>query len=142
MFDTLYAQIGAIFMVAMGLFAFIKGDDLERIGAGSFLLAWLASLLVQEESNLREPQIAMMAIDAALLVVFAGLAWRAPRNWPVWAAGLQLLVVTSHVFTLIGAQHPVKSLYVIMSLAGYIQIILIILGTFWAWQNRRAAGLE
>jgi hypothetical protein len=32
--------------------------------------------------------------------------------------------------------------YTILNLAGYGVLLAIGLGTFWAWQERRAAGLE
>jgi hypothetical protein len=142
MFQTLYAQIGAVFMVAMGVFAFLKGNQTEQVGAGAFLLAWLASLLVQEESNLREPQWIMFLVDLALLATFAALAWRAKRSWPVWASAVQLIVVASHIMTLMHVRASATSLYVVMNLSSYIIIGCIIVGTFWAWQERRAAGLE
>ena len=52
MFDTLYSQIGAAFIVLVLGFAFLKGEETERIAAGAYGLGWLASMLVQNDSDL------------------------------------------------------------------------------------------
>ena len=142
MFNMLYAQIGAIAMIAMCVFAFLKGGDPERIGAGTYLLGWFASVLVQGDMGGDGVPYGMFAIDVAILVVFVGLTWRSRRTWPVWATGLQLLTVMSHILMIIDTRLPIASLYTVMNLVSYLIIICIAVGTFWAWQERKAAGLE
>ena len=142
MFQTLYSQIGAIAMIAMCVFAFLKGGDAERIGAGVYLLGWFASALVQGDLGFEAIPYGVFAIDALILGVFAALAWRSRRTWPAWAAGLQLLAVMSHILIMIDTRLPIASLYTVMNLVSYLIIICIAVGTFWAWQERRAAGLE
>jgi hypothetical protein len=141
--NMLYAMVGAVFMVAMVVFAFLKGDRAERIGAGTYLLAWFASILVQRESNdvLALP-LGVFLIDLAVLLVFVALAWRSRRSWPVWASGIQLLTVMSHILIIVDLRMPTTSLYTVMNLNGYLIIACLMVGTFWAWQERRAAGLE
>ena len=133
-----YAVVGAIFMVGMVLFAFIKGGPRERVGAGYLLAAWFASLLVQENNGFRGLPIGMFLIDAMSLVVFAALAWRAHQSWPVWVAGLQLITVMAHIMILTTKTIPIASLYTVMNLIGYLIIICIGVGTFWARQERKA----
>lgn len=142
MFNMLYAQIGAIAMIAMCVFAFLKGGDPERIGAGTYLLGWFASVLVQGGLGFNAIPYGVFVIDLLILVVFVGLAWRCRRTWPVWASGLQLLAVMSHILIMIDARLPIASLYTVMNLVSYLIIICIAVGTFWAWQERKAAGLE
>jgi hypothetical protein len=84
----------------------------------------------------------MFALDVVVLTVFVGLAWKSRRTWPVWASGLQLLSVMSHILIMIDTRLPITSLYTVMNLNGYLIITCLIVGTFWAWQERRAAGLE
>ena len=129
-------------MVAVATFAFLKGDDPERIGAGGYLLAWFASLLTQGDGKLYDVQWGMFAIDMAVLAVFGGIAWKSHRAWPIWATALQLLVVMSHVMIMIDLRTPIASFYAVLNLAGYAILLCIAIGTFWAWQERRAAGLE
>ena len=87
MFDTLYAQIGTAISLLVVAFAFLKGDEPERVGAGAFALALLASLLLQDDGRLSGPQWSLMVIDTVLLGVYAALAWKSRRSWPVWAGG-------------------------------------------------------
>ena len=53
MLNIVYAIIGAVFMVGMALFAFLKGGRSERIGAGAYLFAWFATIVMQEGSGFR-----------------------------------------------------------------------------------------
>ncbi|HRO33013.1 MAG TPA: hypothetical protein PLQ03_06330 [Brevundimonas sp.] len=142
MFDTLPAQIGAVFTVAVCLFAFLKGDEPERIGAGAYLLGWFASLLVQTDGDLYAVQWAMFALDTVMLVILGALAWRSRRSWPIWACALQLLAVTSHIMAMIDLRPPIASFYTVLNIASYGILLALAIGTFWAWQERRAAGLE
>jgi hypothetical protein len=142
MFDTLSAQIGAVFMVVVCGFAFLKGDEPERIAAGAFVLAWFASLLAQDDSNRYSVQWGVFAIDMVMLVVLGALAWKSRRTWPVWAAACQLMVVTSHIMSLVDLRPSVIAVLTVINLAGYGVLVALTVGTFWAWQDRRAAGIE
>ncbi|RZJ90305.1 MAG: hypothetical protein EON88_18730 [Brevundimonas sp.] len=142
MFDTLPAQIGAAFMVLVGVFAFVKGDEPERVGAGAYLLAWFASLLVQKDGQLYGVQWGMFAIDTVMLLVFGALVWKSRRNWPVWACGLQALSVMTHIMLMLDIRPPMQSFFTVINLAGYGILVAIAVGTFYAWQERKAAGLE
>ena len=142
MFDTLSAQIGAVFMVAVCAFAFLKGDEPERVAAGAFVLAWFASLLAQDEANRYSVQWGVFAIDVVMLVVLGALAWKSRRVWPVWAAACQLMVVTSHIVSVVELSHSIIAFLTVINLAGYGVLVALAVGTFWAWQERRAAGIE
>ncbi|KQS55750.1 hypothetical protein ASG17_06720 [Brevundimonas sp. Leaf363] len=142
MFDTLPAQIGAVFVVLIGVFAFVKGDEPERVGAGTVLLGWFASLLVQRDGQLYGVQWGMFAIDTICLIVFGALVWKSRRNWPVWACGLQALSVMTHIMLMLDIRPPMQSFFTVINLAGYGILVAIAVGTFYAWQERKAAGLE
>lgn len=142
MFDTLSAQIGAIFVVLICAFAFLKGDEPERIGGGAYVLLWFASLLVQNDVGIYDDQIGIFIIDVLMLVVLGGLVWRSRRAWPVWASGFQLLIVMSHIVAHIDVRPPAMAFITVINMAGYGVLIALAVGTFWAWQERRAAGLE
>lgn len=141
MFDTLAAQLGAVFVVLVCAFAFMKGDEPERIGGGVYVLGWFASLLVQS-ANLYEASLGLFAIDVVMLGVLGALVWKSRRAWPVWAAAMQLLIVMSHIVIYVDVRPPVASFVTVINLAGYGVLIALAIGTFWAWQDRRAAGLE
>lgn len=142
MFETLASQIGAAVAVCVTAFAFLKGDDPERIGAGAYILGFLASLLVQDTGQLYGTNWALMAIDTAMLAVLAGLAWKTDRAWPVWACALQSVVVLSHVLTIVDVRPPLAAFYAVINMASYGLLVTIAVGTFWAWQNREAQELK
>ena len=141
MVNMLYAVVGAVFMVAMALFAFLKGDAAERNGAGAYLLAWFASVIVQQNApQADQAPLGVFVIDVILLIVFAALAWKSKRSWPIWAGAVQLLTVMSHILLMTNVRIPTTSLFTVMNLNGYLIIICIGVGTFWVWQERKAAA--
>lgn len=139
MFDTLYSQIGAAIAVVVVAFAFLRGDEPERVGAGAYVLGLLASLLVQDDSQLYGPQWGLFAVDLVMLAVYAALAWKSRRSWPVWASGLQSLAVMSHLLTVIDARPPSAAFYAVVNLASYGILLALALGVRRAWRDARAA---
>ena len=142
MFDTLPTQIGAGLTVLGVAFAFLKGGEPERIAAGGYVLSWFASLLIQGDGAVGGTNWGLMAIDSVMLAVFAALSWKSQRAWPVWAVALQSLTVMSHILTLVDIRPSVSAFYAVINLASTGILLVIAIGTFWAWQERRAAGLE
>ena len=142
MFDTLPTQIGAGLTVLVVAFAFLKGDEPERIAAGTYVLAWFASLLVQADSAVQGTQWGLLGIDVIMLGIYVGLVWKSRRAWPVWATALQSLVVMSHILTLVDIRPSMSAFVAVINLASLGILLVIAIGTFWAWQERRAAGLE
>jgi len=143
MLDTLYSQIGLLPMVLVGIFAFMKGDEPERLAMGAYLLGWMAGMLIQGDGDLhRTWQPGLFALDVVMLLVLGGLAWKFKRTWPIWAASLQLIIVMSHMVILFDVRAGIMAFYTILNLASYGVLVAIGLGAFWAWQERRAAGLE
>lgn len=142
MFDTWPSQLGAVFVVSICLFAFLKGGETERIAAGAYVLGWFASLLVQDGGALYSVQYGVMIIDILMLLVLAGLAWKSRTAWPAWAAACLLLVVMSHVLSISEVRPGLANYLMVINLAGFGVLIALAVGTFWHWQERRAAGLE
>ncbi len=143
MLDTLYSQIGLLPMVLIGIFAFLKGDEPERLAMGTYLLGWMAGLLLQDDNALvANWQPALFALDSAMLFVFGAIAWKFRRSWPIWAASLQLVIVMSHLVILFDLRPGMSAFYTVVNLASYGILVAIGVGAFWAWQERRAAGLE
>lgn len=142
MLDTPYAQIGTAISLVVVAFAFLKGDEPERVGAGAFALGLLASLLLQNDSRLSGPQWGVMGVDVVMLGVYAALAWKSRRSWPVWAGALQALIVMSHLLTVVDLRPPLAAFYAVINLASYGILLSIAAGTAQAWRERRAAGLE
>ena len=142
MFDTLYTQIGAIVMVAVLAFAMLKGEEPERAFAGVYLVAWLASMLVQHESNLFDWQPVIAMLDIVILLFLAGLSWKSKRSWPAWAMGFQLLALMGLILPWVDVRPPMWSYIAVVNIATIGILGSLAVGTFWVWQERRAAGLE
>lgn len=142
MLDTLYSQIGAAVAVVVVAFAFLKGDEPERVGAGAYALGSLAALLVQDDSRLYGPQWGMMVVDVILLGAYAALAWKSRRAWPVWVSALQSLAVMTHVLMLVDLRLPLAAFLAVINLASYGILAALALGVVQAIRERRALGLE
>ena len=48
----------------------------------------------------------------------------------------------SHIVYLFDVRPPIAAFYTVLNLSSYGILLTIGIGTFWAWQERRAAGLE
>ncbi len=145
MFVDIYALAVTVVAAFVVAFAFIKGDDPERIGAGTYALVALASAIMPKDVNgPGGPMWGLMGLDIVQLVVFAGLAWHSRRAWPVWASAFQALVVTGHLllaFNLKATTNAFVAFAAMNNLANYALLIALAVGTFWAWQERKAATM-
>lgn len=138
MLDTLYSQLGAIVWLGICAFALLKGDRPERMAGGALVIAWLATLAVHRDTNLTSVTIPVFLIDVALLALLIGLSWRSDRNWPVWAAAFQSIVVLVHVVTLVDLRIRAIAYLTAQTVGTYGVLICLAVGTFWAWQTREA----
>lgn len=142
MFDTLYSQIAIAVSVAVVAFAFLKGDEPERVGGGAYAIGALATLMLQSDAQLYGAQWPLALVETVMLAVYVALAWKSRRSWPVWAAGLQSLVVMSHLLTVADLRPPIAAFYAVINLASYGILLVLALGVLQAWRERRALGLE
>lgn len=141
MFETIYSQVGGIVTLLVVAFAFIKGGEPERIASSAFLLTTLAAMLLPGGHG-HGPQWARMGLDIVVLIVFIGLAWHSRRTWLIWASAFQSLIVTGHVMVVADLRPPGDAFAAVNNLSNYGLLVALAVGTFWAWQERRAAGLE
>ncbi|MFN7535136.1 MAG: hypothetical protein ACK5QD_09345, partial [Brevundimonas sp.] len=141
-FDTLYSQIGAVLIVCVCGFAFLVGDEAEKIGAGSYILAWFCTIVLQSDIGFYSNAPVLFFVDVVVLIVFCALSWKSANTWPAWAAALQLLPVLSHFLMAIDMRPPAWSFYAIQNLASLGILVAITAGTFWVWQERRAANFR
>lgn len=140
MFESAYTQLfGAVALLILG-FAYWKGENLEKMGVTAYIIAWFATMLVQNEVRPDAVQYPTFAIDLVVLMAFAGLAWKSPRTWPIWAAGFQMFAVLGHLVIMLGVRPDSYSFHTLLALAGYGVLGAIAVGTFFAWQERLAAG--
>lgn len=142
MFNTLASQIALVFVVGICGFALLKGDSTERTAASAYLLSWIASLVSQTQFPSDTHKWMIFGIDCLMLALYVILVWRSRANWLVWVVGLQLLAVASHLVIVARPEASANAVYTVLSLTAYGILIALGIGTFWAWQERKAAGLE
>ncbi|HEY0600685.1 hypothetical protein [Brevundimonas sp.] len=142
MIDDIYAQAVLAVAVLTVAFAFWKGDEPERLGAAAYAMAFLATSMIRGDATPNVPRWGMMGIEIVLLVVFIGLALHSRRAWPVWAASFQALVVTNHVLIAASLRPPVVAAATVINMSNYGLLVALAVGTFWAWQERRAAAMS
>jgi len=140
-FATIYSQLVLAAAVLVVSFAFWKGDEPERLGAAAYAMVFLGTLVTPNRGNLSIPQWSLMAMDIVLLVVFLGLALHSRRSWLVWASAFQALIVTGHVLVAANLRPPADAFATVINMSNYGLLIAMAVGTFWAWQERRAAAL-
>ncbi|MGV8928154.1 MAG: hypothetical protein ACOH1E_00240 [Brevundimonas sp.] len=142
MLETIYSQVGAGIAILVVLFAFLKGDEPERIAGAAFALAILGGLAAPDLFEMNGVRWGMISLDIVLLAVFGGLAWSSRRSWLIWASAFQSLIVTGHILVLIDLRPPSNAFAAVNNLSNYGLLIALGVGTFWAWQERRASGLD
>ncbi len=123
-------------------FAIWKGGTPERIAAGLYWMAWLATLVANPVAmnRWRTVEIGYLLIDLFLLIALTLLALRANRHWPMAAVSLQLIIVVGHVAKMIDPT-LLGSAYAIMSVFWpYLQLILLAGGTWIHWRRTRIQG--
>ncbi len=141
MFETIYSQVGAAVTLIVVAFAFIKGDEPERIASAAFVLVTGAVMLIPHTHD-PGPQWSRMGLDSLLLAVFIGLAWHSRRTWLFWASAFQSLIVTGHILIVADLRPPGDAFAAVNNMSNYGLLVALAVGTFWAWQERRAAGGE
>lgn len=142
MFETIYAQVVAAVALVVVVFAFLKGDEPERAGAAAYGIVVLATAMIRDGTSLSVPRWGVMGIEVVLLAVFVGIAWQSRRAWPVWAAAFQSLIVTGHFLVVANLRPPSNAFATVINMANYGLLIALAVGTFWAWQERRAAAMS
>ena len=141
MFETIYSQLVLAAAGLVGVFAFWKGDEPERMGAAAYAMVFLAVTMIKDGTSLNVPRWGVMGLEVVLLVVFVGIAWHSRRAWPVWAASFQALIVTCHALVAANLRPPSNAVAAVINMSNYGLLIAMAVGTFWAWQERRAASM-
>ena len=141
-FLTIYSQLVLAAAVAVVTFAFVKGDEPERMGAAAYSMVFLAVTMIKGSTSLNFPRWGVMGLETILLIVFIGIAWHSRRAWPVWAASFQALIVTSHILIAANLRPPHNSVAAVINMSNSGLLKALAVGTFWAWQERRAARLS
>lgn len=121
-------------------YAFWRGRRPERLAAAACLLATIATVFVIPPVELRydAPDLALLAIDLAMLAAFTAIALNSDRFWPLWVAGLQLTMTMSHLMRAINPDLISKVYAAASVLWSYPILLIILIGT---WRTHRRTAL-
>ena len=113
-------------------YAFWRGQQEERVAAAACLVATVVTVWVIPPVALRYRALdpGQLTIDAAMLVTFVAIALRSKRFWPLWVAGLQLTMSTSHLMKAIDA-NLLPQAYAAAAVIWSYPILLIIFVATW-----------
>lgn len=127
--------VGLSFDIIVWAAALLRGGPLERAAAIAMVVAWRATLIVQDQ-RWAEPQLNVLYVDTALMLVLLLIALRSDRYWPLWATAFQLLAVFSHCARLLD---PTLGSWVYVT-AGFIWTYAVVgalgVGTWGCWRER------
>lgn len=91
----MFALIGIIALAAACYLAFKFGGFDEKLAATAFVVATLASRLVQQ--NYAHTETGVLVVDFLLLAGLLVLALKSDRFWPMYAAAFQFVGSLVHV---------------------------------------------
>jgi len=135
-----YVLFWAFLLLICG-YAFWRGRSEERIAAGACLLATMVTVLVIPPVGFRYHSVdpVQLAIDVAMLATFVAIALHSERFWPLWVAGLQLTMSTSHIMKAIDSELVPRAYAAAAVLWSYPILLIILFGT-WRAHRRHARG--
>ena len=131
-------------LLVISLYAFVAGGGPERIGAGAYALACIASHLLFSAPSIkyRFVETGVFIVDIIVFIAFTGIALRANRFWPLWVTALLGLGVLAHMARWAGPGAIPWAYQVIMSIWSYPILALIALGTFKHCQRLKRFGAD
>ena len=123
------ASISAL--VAVCGYALIFGGTIERIGAVLMIaaLALTSLALYLFGTFYQSADIAIILIDAALLVGLVALALFSDRSWPLWASGFHLVGTVTHMAILGNAVIAPIAYAHTLGLWYYLTLLSLLIGT-------------
>lgn len=115
-------------MIVVSGYALVSGRTPERAVAVANVVAYIATIAVENRQDWFNPQWSMLAVDVAFMVLLVAMALMFDRYWLLFAAAFQLLGVVTHLA--IVADPSVRSLAYLRSLGiwGYMVLIALAVG--------------
>lgn len=126
-------------LILASVFAMVRGGAPERIVGVALLLAFGASIGMQQPlaSRFVAVEWGIFAADLMLLLVLLGVALHADRFWTLWLAAFHTLGTGGHLVR--GLDHGIEPIAYAILLASwsYPMILLLVIGTIrHDWRRR------
>lgn len=124
------------FLLLSSAYAFIKGDQPERIGAATLLGGASLTVLVASPLGVRfqDVEAGILLIDMSILGIFLWLSIRSTRFWPIWIAGMLGAEVIIHVAFVIAPQIVPQTYMRALALWSWFAQLLLVVAT---WRHQR-----
>lgn len=135
-------QIWAVAMLIVSTYAWWRGGRVERAVAVANVIAWVATIAVQNRTNWVDPQWGMFTVDVLFLGVLLVLVVRTDRFWIMPAAAFQLLGVVTHAAIIADDGVRARAYITALILWSYLVLITLAVGAHLHWRammRRRAA---
>ena len=119
-------------LVAVCLYAWLRGGYDERIVATTCLAGTAATLLVISPLRLRYSGVeqGLLLVDLAVLAGFITVALRSKRFWPLWVAGLQLTTSLGHMLKGIDQELLPRAYGAALQFWSYPILVVLAVGTY------------
>lgn len=124
----MFPFIGLMALAICCYLAWRHGGLDERLTAGAFVAATLASRLLQ--TGYGHTEMGVLAVDLALLAALIVLALRSDRFWPMWAAAFQLVGSMVHIGSMAETGNFAWAYAVGLIFWSYPVIIALMVGTW------------
>lgn len=140
MFTTLPAQIGAVLMAGICIFAAASRGRPQVLTAIVVAIAWVGSAALQNRQNLIDPQYAIFGLDLVAAGLFIWLALRYRQGWQMAIAAFQLLTMTTHVAVMIDLRINAWAYLTAYLVWSYLLLVSLLWGGAQGFRARRASA--
>lgn len=139
MFLTLAAQIGAVVMTLICVFAAWTGGRSQKTVAAIVFVAWILSAAIQDRSY-KMPQYWTLVLDVGLMMAFVALALRWRQKWLTGLATFQVLTMTSHFAMILDPRIWPRASITAYMVWSYMVLACLLWGGVAGLMDRRAAA--
>lgn len=138
MYQTFVPWISFSIAVLVCGFALWKGDYWARFVAAVYITGWIATPFAQLRDPL-SPEWGVMVIDVVVMAILIWASLRARRLWSVFAAACQMMVVASHIVSIIDLRIYIATVIMGLAMLAYGVLLALLVATFSAIRARRVA---
>jgi hypothetical protein len=119
-------------LLAVCVYAWLRGSEDERIVAATCLAGTAATMLVISPLRQRYAGVegGLMLVDLAVLAGFVAVALRSKRFWPLWVAGLQLTTSIGHFLKGVDQELLPRAYGAALQFWSYPILVILAVGTF------------
>ncbi len=136
-------QVGLVVLIAIVLFAWIRGGAGERVGATAVAVAWIGSLAVQPLTPADMRPLVLLGFDFALATALLAAALLYPSFWLGATMMLQAFVLAVHAFHLEDGvrEEGLRRAYIeLLNTVSYGVLFALAASTGAGWLKRRKAA--